>query len=511
MSLELSLLTGEMCHTSRAYAPICSHFDENANLWCIRMQLTTSLLNPNENLVVNYILNILGQACKGNEMVLIVKIKDEKKISIRAFATVFSAANDIYLHSISNKQLLMDCVCKCFSPNQIIYVENIAIQRCEFFLERDTHVNCATELSSPSRRRGSDRSPSFYISKSQIPSAGYGLFSLQHFHRGDRLLSFKGKQWNEEEFYKHYSSDHVAYEYSLTAQTYDNQNIVFDPTEHNCFTIPIAQAAQNFAPFINEPQPNTTCNTETVSISSKKCPLRVDVVATRHIKPHDEITMLYLRETNKYTFGTATLPPLEYVPLAAVKKQKNTVIICLNMHPEDNHCYFRIMYLLQMYLDVICLSRNEKPTSVCTLLPLTFSNLEDIITKIGNRGAQIDILVEDCIEWFQKVSQNNIHEIYIPMLNEDIDDCLYMLKGYRIEFIVGNDLLFLPSTSTRYILLKPEKNPIPFCLVYTEQEVIQDRMLSDQDTLEWLTKYGQTKTFINVPLSKPKTAFVFFA
>ncbi len=475
--LAISLLKGFQCHCSQSFCPEIS-FRYEQNKWIIRLLYNDNSKNPNELVVLKF----LGQ--------YIDKKFLQKDI---IFAMDFDEPiNLIAIYEYQNEEDIQ----------KIIKKDNIKFQE---YLQNNKHqtvVEIRDQLLVSEDQK-------FYISQSTIPNAGYGLFSLVEFHRGDFLMNFKGTKILFHDFCMKYKDKNcIHYEYAVTAETYDRKKYVFDPIIEDCFDLSLCSLNQNFGPIINEPSPKEVSNCESVSISSNSTMLRVDLIATRFIAKGDEIFMLYNR-SSEYEIGTITPLPLE---LKFKKNNSKINLLCFDMNWYDNLDWFRLIYWY-----------NEKNFSIYTFgsncnCPTEFELFHlktetELKQKISNK--ENIIFIDYAHNNFFNVDFNlllseffllNLQYIILPFphhdpLNYVYEKLLLDNKNYKctIEFFENTkDFLFdcygarkLDNTYPLIKITQKKKQLFTrFRDVWNEERIINDNSISDIKTLQWLKDYG---------------------
>ncbi len=466
--LAISLLKGFHCHSSRSFSPELA-FRYEQDKWIIRLLFLASSENPNEQCVLQFLKRMIHKQFIDKDIIFKAKIGDDDFaiISVEEFD-----ATKIYLDP----------------KNQTDYHSHNSIVE-----KRDVVYD----------------SDDFYIAKSSILNAGFGLFSKKIFHRGDTLLPFKGKQLAYKFFCGLYPQDKNCkhHEYSVCAESFNRQKFVFDPLgDEKDFNIQIAIRDQNFAPFINEPNENEMANCETVSVSSSTIALRVDIVASRTIVPNDEILMLYNRKPDGYIPGIACPPALE---MKMVTQRKNNVssrqLICPTMSWQNNNDYFRLAFWENYYVVFAKEDVNEitKKKKSATMITVFLDNDETI---------NLDGLDDD----------SSKKTIIVPHGKKSIYDFFFLQKtklsvNVNIQKCKRNEFFFDSYASRKldfvypYVEITKNKKTCftRFRDVWTEEDIITDTSISDEDTVKWLKMYATQKlTHLKkkIPLNKVQTA-----
>jgi len=504
------LLKGFFCHRSLAYCPYFSQ-QYTEQLWAIRLYLTTDSCNPNEALVVKTLLPLLSSHFENQDTVLLVKWNP---IHIQAACTLKETKSQfMVLHSVGDAKKLQQLLPTMTEKE--IWMQ----QKC---LGKHTHLS-----SNFCKHICEDKKELFYVAPSKIPNGGLGLFSYRHFHRGDKLLTFKGRRWKDVDKFQQQASA-CAIEYAMTGETFDNQRIVFDPTQNNQFDVDIAKKTDNFAPFINEPMQSCHANAETVSVSNPELPLRVDIYACCHIAPHDEITMMYLRDPEKsYLPGQPCVEPLALELAKPKRKAMKSTLICLGMHPQNNLDAFRLMHLYNEHLyDQIITCDNEpsQTFAFCTHTKvMTAAQLRSLLQSHTNVTLYVD---------HAKLCFKNCMDMFGPFL---LDSCWHLAQSILLPFHPTISSLLTRQTrfcfevsepmdnhpllhythyygwnqldvTKPYLVLTPTSKHKPFLDTFDSFRIIQSHDLTDEETIAWLQKYNtNNKQIFTVPPWKPLT------
>ncbi len=474
------LLQGFFCHTQKGYCPqfVQKYTD---SLWIVRLLLKEKTHNPNELLVCEFLKSQLNNHIYSNEDCLMILNNQCKIIAICTLHTICEI--NIYVFNIINLKVLLPILNTIFDEfNVHIKYELLCKKQNDLFAKKINEVNASEEHK-------------FYVKKSNIENAGYGLYSYQHFHLGDKLLTFKGVKYKIEDF----KGSKCAIEYSMTGETYNGVQIVFDPTIDNIFNTHIAIKTDNFAPFINEPCENNISNAETVSISSIKIPLKVDVFATRHIAPHDEITMLYLRDPEKdYIPGKACPQLLDTVNNNNNKNNKvNVLRICTKTTMNIDH--FQLLHWSNT-MHIITEFKSEWQDNESDF------NLIKLIQKY-NKIYYIHVYCDSIPSNLNVLFQNKVQYIissYYP--HQDLSHIPYQVSFYENDILNNYEMKRLDSFMP-FIKITNVKTKTTFLDTYNEQRIFDDLHISDEHTLQWFQKYAAKKIKIKISthVKKPLT------
>ncbi len=483
--LALCMLKGFFCHLSQSYAPKIS-FRYEQDKWIIQLLFLQTSLNPNELIVLSYLKKHIDHYFINKDIIIL--LENDKIIKVVEFSKVLE---------FSNYETLLN-------NNQINKLNDYLKNNCHYEIQSKEKINISED-------------GKFYVSQSTIPNAGLGLFSSIEFHRGEYLLTFKGKKIPFNEFCNKYpqSSSCIHNEYSLTAETYDRKKYVFDPiNEYDHFIL----SNENFGPLINEPL--TIANCESVGVSSSNVPLRVDLIATRFIGKNDEIFMLYNREPDKnYIPGSDVPKPIELK--FKTNHKKTFKLLCFDMNWYNNNDWFRLVYW-----------HNNSIYSVFTVgitpAPIEFQSFhfypqdQNLITKntiiLYDFNSIVDVKklneyftngLEFAIIPFDRHPKKDLSKIYKYFLMEN--NYKFTIKEAREE---KDNFLFdcyeFRNLDNTYPFLKITKNNFytRFCDVWDEQRIINDMSLSDSKTIKWLQNYKRdlfSLKKLSVPQSKPMT------
>ncbi len=449
--LAISLLKGFQCHNSQSFAPKIS-FRYEQNKWIIRLLYIEKSFNPNETIVLDYIhipksfLNkdIVFVLDDNNKIVHIEEYKDETTI----------------------KSLLTKEQYDKFQEYKNNNYHPIFEQQKEILFQNDQ----------------------FYVSKSNIPNAGFGLYSKNEFHKGDFLMTFQGKKNTLNDFCSEFKDKNcIHYEYAVTAENYNRKKYVFDPIIDEKF-IP---NESNFGPVINEPPPNEYSNCESVSVSSKNTELRVDLIATRFISKNEEIYMLYNRQSN-YLIGNATPLPLSLKFISS--KSRFGTLLCYNMQWYKNEDWFRFIYWYnECQMSIYTFGENTNVPKEFELFHL--QDIEDKIkTKNNNVGIFIDYGQILKIEILEKYFTLGLSFVILPFDDDFYANFLFG-KNYKFQIIEAESKYFFDSYDARKYgkllkITKNEKNSFTrFRDVWNEERIKKDKSLTEEQKSQWLKKY----------------------
>jgi hypothetical protein len=170
------------------------------------------------------------------------------------------------------------------------------------------------------------------------------------------------------------------------------------------------------------------------------------------------------------------------------------------MYPEDNNIYFYIKYWLQLYMDVVCISSNVKQTSICNVLPYDLNIVTKFIKQIKDKKYKIHILWLTSLEWLHIIIKD-IDTVYIPYSTSNVD-CIYTIPN-PITCRMETNIHFLPRNT--YIIITSAKTKSLFVDVYDSNRIIMDLCLTDEETVDWLKRYGQKLFLASCPKWKVKT------
>ncbi len=480
--LALCLLKGFHCHCSQSFAPKIS-FRYEQDKWIIQLLFLESSLNPNELIVLKYLKSKIDKKFMGKDIILILN-------------------QDIIINVVLYTE---DCYQKYLNATQYIEFNK--------YLENNHHYHIV------SQKQVVFENERFYIAESTIPNAGFGLFASVEMHRNDFLLTFKGLKTNLEQFCKQYPTSCIHHEYAVTAETYDRKKYVFDPIdETNQFILANAVKEENFGPIINEPPENSYSNCESVSVSSSKVPLRVDLIATRYIAPHDEIFMLYNREPDKnYRIGETTPSPIELKFKTNHKKTNN--LLCFGMNWFDNKDWFRLVHW-----------HNNSPYSVFTVSdippPIEFQSFHFLPNDVKIKKNTL-MFVNGWIDVMKlsKYFNQGLEYAILPFFrhHEKTQSLIYtefLLKNtqlkFNIDFLTSNEFTFDSYESREFdntypllrFTVKKSNLYTRFRDLWDEERVIKDLSLSDIQTVKWLKMYKRENLSLKkipIPESKPLT------
>lgn len=463
-----------------------------------------------------------------------------------------------YIYSLSNsdkvltcKNIICDFLLHCKYSTHIHYVsETRKIQSWSSSSSLTSITLVPRTISNLQKPIAFTKDKQFFVATSCIPGAGFGLFANVLFPRGALLLIFKGKKIPQEDFNE---EDSVASEYAMLGEQYDSRKFVFDPTDKNgAFHLNQAEKQNNFAPFINEPPPNTIANAESVSMSSEKLPLFLQIVATRCIHPQEEIYMCYNR-SSAYLTGFACPKPISCFSSTATTTTTSSHIhkrmfFAVGLSPTHNLDHARIKCLSTHYFvkcisprTFDCLREEEEPKESVEHTVSSSPFISDLLAAL-KVDSEEKTRVKDRIIYFDYIhcmlnthvvkmlfdihfeeifSQSHTSYVLLPYIKCVHD---FLISHTHIGRKMKINFLFLTET-IKYLPWLPHKcyyfdlldNTFPFLMIsycstattiqlptWTIQRIVKDYHLSDKETLEWLQRYSsqEERHHVCVPFVK---------
>ena len=503
-ALVLCLLKGFYCHSSRSFAPRWS-FQFELNQWIIRLFFIETSLNPNEDVLMQFLKTKLNHQFINKDIVFTAYINTDNT-DHHPIIEVSNVEEFEFLKA--NKKIVESLHFQAYFKNNCHFLVNEIYNNEPIVFSNDGNV---------------------YVAKSLIANAGLGLFANKNFHRNDTLLTFKGKKIKFNEFCKKYPESLVCkhHEYALTAETFDGIKYVFDPIENETFDLYTnAIKNQNFGPLINEPSEFQISNCETVSYHNQNIPLRVDIVVTRFIAKNEEILLLYNRDAEFYKPGSAPQPPL-LLPSSILSSQKQPIkLYCFNMNWNNNSDYYRLaQWQLQFEsVFVISLGDNEKPDNNFTL-----KTMEDVVVNLHKTKRKNILFANNTINtniW--DIFQLGFDELILSFHTHSIYNFFYLNEtfpnqlGFELKLLKKNNEHFMHDSSETsnldslfpFIRYQPSAKRQTFFLrfrdVWTEKRIIEDESVSDEKTVEWLSFYRSKNKIdddknVKIPSFKIKT------
>ncbi len=539
-----ALITNQFCEHSGSWSPdFCACIDTKAKRFVVRIKLPpteeSNNINESEKCVHKWLRGVLPLIA-GDLLITFLCTDITLLPQVDAvYEWTFSQPNHIWLtnfHFMTTPSVDMSI----FIQSAIDIASQSSPDQKSFQLHHASGVKVVKATTTPPLLLSVDKSIEFgniFVGKSNIVHGGLGLFASKPIPRGATIAQFTGKKYTLADFTRLNPENSIACEYSITGETHDGKQFVFDPTENEAFNIKIARRTSNYAPFINEPPEGVLANAESVSVSSETRELRLDIIATRHIKEQEEIYMCYNRVPSKlYKIGFAQCLALN-ASVVEPSAFSGWTWFCMGMTPTHNLDHHRVKALRKLGHKVVTFSRFGATTSsvvddydmtnLCKhiLLPAEMSEVENILLAELAKHGRVCLYVDYIHHGHSllrsslpRLIQAGFTKIILPSF---VKERLALNKKDHLSLLRDNgDILPWPKKSCIYwssllntqypliiIIKKDAKIPL-VRQVFSAQQIAEDVHMSDEDTVRWLDRYSNCAEKLNIntiPFFKQET------